>query len=326
MSRLRIIVLSAAVLAIALPSLIGWWGGYMKTDAGEVAVVRNGGLFDDNQIREIIDPASSLTWTGFWSTAHRYPAQQRFYTIAASGDTHNGQRAGIDVVTVPSSDGVSMGIEGTFYFTLNLDHDALRNFDNKFGTRTFRGADGESRYAWDGDIGWSSFLDQIVRPVIDNAIREQINTVRCAELVSSCALVQNQNQNTTTPPPALSGQPNNANITKVQDAITSTVRGDLRRNLGGDFLVDIKFILAKVTLPEAVQKAVDSAQAAYASVSESQARATQAQVDAQANEERQRGYNACPACAQIDIMKAIPSNVTVYAPGAGASVPLTAPR
>lgn len=322
MSRLRFIILSVAVLALALPAFIGWFGGYMKTDAGEVAVVRNGGLFDDNQIRQIIDPASSLTWTGFWSTAHRYPAQQRFYTIAASGDTHNGQRAGVDVVTVPSSDGVSMGMEGTFYFTLNLNHDTLRTFDNKFGTRTFRGADGEFRPAWDGDLGWSSFLDQIVRPVIDNAIREQINTVRCAELVSSCSLVQNS----TNPPPTMSGQPNNANITKVQDAITATVRSDLRRNLGGDFLVDIKFILAKVTLPQAVQQAVDNAQAAYAAVSESQARATQAQVDAQANEERQRGYNACPACAQIDIMKAIPPNVTVYAPGSGATVPLTAPR
>jgi hypothetical protein len=324
MSRLRAILLSVLVLAFALPALIGWFGGYTKTDAGEIAVVRNGGLFDDNQIRQIIDPASSLTWTGFWSTAHRYPAQQRFYTIAASGDTHNGQRAGIDVVTVPSSDGVGMGIEGTFYFTLNLDHDSLRTFDSKFGTRTFRGADGEFRYAWDGDIGWSSFLDQIVRPVIDNAIREQVNGVRCAELVSSCALVQNQTS--ANPPPALAGQPNNANINKIQDAIVSTVRTDLRRNLGGDFLNDIKFILAKVTLPQAVQQAVDNAQAAYAAVSESQARATQAQVDAQANEQRQRGYNACPACAQIDIMKAIPSNVTVYAPGANASVPLTAPR
>jgi hypothetical protein len=321
MSRLRFIVLSVAVLVVTLPALLGWFGGYTKTDAGEIAVVRNGGLFDDNQIRQIIDPASSLTWTGLWSTAHRYPAQQRFYTIAANGDTHNGQRAGIDVVTVPSSDGVGMGMEGTFYFTLNLHHDALMTFDNKFGTRTFRGADGEFRYAWDGDIGWSSFLDQIVRPVIDNAIREQVNNVRCAELVSSCALVQNQGT-----PVALTGQPNNANITKVQDAITSSVRGDLQRNLGGDFLVDIKFILSKVTLPESVQQAVDSAQAAYAQVTESQARASQAHADAQANEERQRGYNACPACAQIDIMKAIPPNVTAYAPGTDASVPLTAPR
>jgi SPFH domain / Band 7 family len=324
MPRLRFIVLSVVAVAVILPTLIGTLGGYMKTDAGEVAVVRNGGLFDNRQIRQIIDPASALTWTGFWSTAHHYPAQQRFYTIAATGDTHNGQRAGVDVVTVPSSDGVNMGMEGTFYFTLNLDHKVLTQFDNKFGTRTFRGADGEFRYAWDGDVGWSSFLDQIVRPVIDNAIREQVNNARCAELVSSCELVQNQIG--AGRPPALSGKPNNANITKIQNAIVSSVRDDLRRNLGGDFLVDIKFILAKVTLPQQVQEAVDNAQAAYAQISESQARASQAQADAQANEERQRGYNACPACAQIDIIKAIPPNVTVYAPGAGGAVPLTPTR
>jgi uncharacterized membrane protein YqiK len=323
-SRLMLI---GVALAVVIPTIIGLIGAYMKTDGGEVAVVRNGGWLDNNQIRQIIDPASSLTWTGFWSTAHRYPAQQRFYTITANADTHNGQKAGVDVVHVPSSDGVSMGIEGTFFFTLNLDHQALTDFDNKFGTRQFRGADGEVRYAWDNDAGWSSFLDQIVRPVIDNALREQINNFRCAELVSSCALVQNQTAGTPQAAPP-SGQSNNANITKVQEAINTSVQRDLRQNLGGDFLLNIKFILSRVTLPDSVQEAVDRAQAAYAQVSESQAKASQARADAQANEERQRGYNACPACAQIDIMKAIPSNVTVYAPGGNGSVPLTptAPR
>jgi hypothetical protein len=315
----RVIVLAGVVLAFGLPAVIGWLGGYLKTDAGEIAVVRNGGWFDDNQIRLVVDPASSLTWSGWWSTAHRYPAQQRFYTITANGDTHNGQRAGVDVVNVPSGDGVSMGIEGTFYFTLNLDHGTVRQFDDKFGTRTFRGADGEFRHAWDGDVGWSSFLDQIVRPVIDNAMREQVNNFRCAELVSSCALVQNQNAATA---PPVAGQANNANIAAVQNAITASVRRDLKENLGGDFLTGITFVLSRVTLPETVQQAVERTQAAYAQIGESQAKATQAQAEAQANEQRQRGYNACPACAQIDIIKAIPQNVTVYAPGAAAAVPL----
>ncbi|QWF84019.1 hypothetical protein [Amycolatopsis sp. CA-230715] len=97
-----------------------------------------------------VQPASGVTWIGFWSNIHRYPSQQR----------------------------------------------------------EFRGADGANRDAWDGDEGWSSFLDQIIRPVIDNDLRQE-------------------------------------------------------------------------------------------------------------------GYNACPACAQIDIMKAIPPNVTVYVPGAAATVPLT---
>lgn len=316
----RRLLLIVVALAVAIPAIIGAIGGFTKTNGGEVAVVRNGGWLDDNKIREVIDPGSSVTWSGWWSVVHRYPAQQRFYTITSTG---NGDRTGVDVVTVPSSDGVNMGIEGTFYFNLNLDHNVLMEFDNKFGTRQFRGADGTMRNAWDGDEGWSSFLDQIIRPVIDNDLREQVNSFRCSELVSSCALVQNQGGNK--PQPA-GGQSSNGNIAKVQNAINTSLQQDIRNTLGGDYLTNIHFNLSRVTLPESVQAAVDKAQAAYAQVSESQARVSQAQADAQANEARQRGYNACPACAQIDVMKAIPPNVTVYAPGANASVPLTGGR
>src|SRR5258708_30143403 len=49
-----------------------------------------------------------------------------------------------------------MGIEGTFYFNLNLDHKVISDFDNKFGTRTFTGADGKARHAYEGDEGWST--------------------------------------------------------------------------------------------------------------------------------------------------------------------------
>jgi hypothetical protein len=42
------------------------------------------------------------------------------------------------VLHTPSSDGVEMGIEGTIYFTLNLDPNAMRSFDTKFGNRQFR--------------------------------------------------------------------------------------------------------------------------------------------------------------------------------------------
>jgi hypothetical protein len=45
------------------------------------------------------------------------------------------------------------GIEGTIYFTLNLGDSALRQFDNKFGTRKFRGLDGVLRFPSDGDDG-----------------------------------------------------------------------------------------------------------------------------------------------------------------------------
>lgn len=313
----------AAVIAL-LVGIGGLWiaiDGLDKTGGGEVAVVRNGGPFDNNKIYKVIQPASGLTWTGMFSDLHRYPAQQRYYTITA--DPGRGDRAGVDVVNVPSSDGVAMGVEGTVYFTLNLDDAALKEFDNKFGTRTFAvtGKKGERLHAWESDEGWSAFLDSIVRPVIDNALRIQVNNFRCAELVSSCALVQNQIASQTPATDLTNGQ-NNTVIAKVQAAINSTLATDMQEMLGGKFFEGIKFNLSKVELPKAVQDAVNKAQAAYAAVSESQAKVKQAEADALANQKRQEGYNACPACAQIDIIKALPPGVTTYAPGAGTSVPL----
>ena len=74
------VLASGIVLIIAL---VGIFSGFDKTSGGEVGVVRNGGWFDNNRIRQVIQPGANLTWTGFWSTTHKYPAQQRFYTITA---------------------------------------------------------------------------------------------------------------------------------------------------------------------------------------------------------------------------------------------------
>lgn len=304
-----IIGLVVALLAafVLLPTL---FGSYDRTSGGEIAVVRNGGLFDNNRIRQVIDPGSSMTWVGWASKVHKYPAQQRFYTITS--DEGRGERVGVDVVTVPSADGVNMGIEGTLYFTINTDHATLRQFDDKFGTRRFRGADGKARYAWEGDDGWSGFLDQIIRPVIDNDLRSQINSFRCAELVSSCSLVQNTAQGKQ---PSTAPQSNNANIAKVQNAVNTSLKNDLRQTLGAEFLTNIHLNLQRVTLPDSVQSAVDRAQAAFAQVSEAQAKVASARAEAAANRARQEGYNRCPTCAEIEKLKALPQGITVYAPG-----------
>lgn len=310
----RIVVLSVVAGIAAIVLLAGLFGSLTRTSGGEVAVVRNGGPFDDHKIRQVIDPASSVTWIGFWSQVHRYPAQQRVYTITSQQG--RGDRPGVDVVQTPTSDGVNVGIEATIYFSLTLDHQALESFDTRFGTRKFRGLDGFARYPYDGDDGWSGFLDQIVRPVIDNDLREQINNFRCSDLVSSCALVQNARAS------APVGNPgsNNGNIAKVQNAINSSLVDDLRATLGADYFTGIRFNLVRITLPEKVQGAVEDAQAAFAQVTEAQARVASARADAEANRLRQRGYRDCPACARIDELKAIPANVTTFAPGAGFAV------
>jgi regulator of protease activity HflC (stomatin/prohibitin superfamily) len=323
--------LLAGLLAVVI-GLIVVATGFDKTSGGEVGVVRNGGPLDNNKIRQVIQPASNLTWTGFASSVHKYPSQQRFYTITS--DDKRGDRPGVDVVRVPSSDGVDMGLEGTLYFSLTTEEQSLRQFDDKFGTRRFVGVDGSPHYAWEGDEGWLTFLDQIIRPIVDNDLRAQVADFRCAQLVSSCALVQNSpGQGNTAPPGNGKAGANNSNIAQIQNAINSSLADDLKATLGGDFLIGIKFNLVKVTLPEEVQAAVNQAQAQFAKVSEAQAKVAQAAAEAQANERRQAGYDKCRTCAQIDITKAqaevvksIPSNVTVYAPGNQVGLSVPAPK
>lgn len=301
-------------IAVLITAVMGVWGaigalGAMhSTEGGQIAVVRNGGLFDSRDVRGIIKPASGVEWAGFWSDVHDYPAQARFYTITS--DEGRGERTGVDVVNVPSADGVSMGVEGTVYFTLAQDPKTLGKFDDAYGTRSFTGLDKEQRHAYDGEKGWSTFLDQIVRPVIENDLRQIIAKFKCADLLSSCAVVQN-----TAPSKAPGGA-----ITQVQAAVNASLPQGIKSTLGGDYLTGISFNLTKLTLPDGVQDAVNAAQAAYADVSKSQARVKAAQADADANRARQSGYNACPACAQIDIMKAIPPSVTTFAPGSGVAI------
>ncbi|GAA1294328.1 hypothetical protein Psi02_41740 [Planotetraspora silvatica] len=303
------VLIVIVLIVLAVPTVIGAFNGFERTSGGDVAVVRDGGPLDNNKVRQVIDPASGVTWIGWWSQIHRYPAQQRFYTITSTAG--QGERSGVDVVTVPSSDGVNMGIEGTVYFALNLDHATLKSFDDKFGTRKFRSAAGGTFSPWDGDEGWSAFLDQIIRPVIDNDLRTQVNAFRCAELVSSCALVQNNSNQQG----GLQQQGNNANIAKIQDAVNTSLAEDLKSTLGAEFLTNIHFNLSRVTLPPEVQAAVDKAQAAFAQVTEAQAKVASARAEADANKARQDGYNKCPTCAEIEKLKALPQGITVYAPG-----------
>jgi regulator of protease activity HflC (stomatin/prohibitin superfamily) len=306
----------AAVLLVG--NVIGFIGGWTSTDGGTIAVVRNGGMFDNRDVRQVIPPGSSLSFVGEYSSEHDYPAQQRYYTITSEANA--GDRPGVDVVTVPTKDGVNVGVEGTMYFTLNLKKTVMTAFDNKFGTRQYPGFDHNEYYAWNGDKGWSAFLDQIVRPVIDNDLREQVNQFNCAQLVSSCALVQNQQGQASSQPPKVGGQSSNGNIAAVQKAINSSLTDDLNSTLGGNFLQGITFRLVKISLPSNVQAAVDDAQAAFAKVTEAQAQVAQANALAQANIDRQRGYAQCPACAVIDELHALPPGVTTFAPGQGFAI------
>src|SRR5215212_1416955 len=305
------LVVGVVVALVLVITAIGWVMAFERTKGGEVAIIRNGGPFDNNRIRGYLPEASSRQNIGLWSSAHKYPSQQRFYKL--SSDATESDSGLVDHVVVPTSDGINVSIEGTVYFRLNTEEAVLKDFDNKFGTRTFGG-----RHPYDGDEGFSNFLNTIIRPVIDNNLRKEIGSVRGADVNPSIALVQNQGD-----PSKISadqGQKANQRIAEVERSVNEGLEADIREQLGGDYLVDIRFTMNKAVPPPEIQQAINRAQSAFAGVSQAQAKLRKAEIEAKANEVRQQGYQRCPACARIDMLRAIPSTLKTFAPGADFSV------
>ncbi|HWI72769.1 MAG TPA: SPFH domain-containing protein, partial [Baekduia sp.] len=165
-----------------------------RQDAGHVGVVRNGGPLDDRRIRQVLMPGAKLTWTGMFSQdPHEYPASKvvLFYTITS--DARRGERREVDVVSVPTRDGVLVGLEGTVFFRFVGERDVnmLRRFDQTFGTRTFPvvGTD-DTVYPWKDDAAFGALLDATFRPILDNDLRTEVGRFACAQLVASCTLVR----------------------------------------------------------------------------------------------------------------------------------------
>ena len=318
--------IAAVVVLLLVVALASVGSSFSTPDPGTIGVVRSGTsiwpwtYLNGHNIRGTIAPGSGKTWTGFGSTVHYYPSDsvQRTYTITSNAN--QGDTPGVDVVTVPTSDGVQVGIEGTFYFTTAFNGSSggtalVRDFDNRFGVRTFTVGvvgQGPELHAWEGTDGWEAFLDQVIRPVINADLRASIGGTSCAQLVSSCALVH---QSTTAAP-----QGNGTSIQAIEQQINGNLEHDIRNVLGEDYFSNITFLLNRVTLPTQVQTQIDEAQAQYAAVAASAAKVQQARLDAQANEIRESGYRQCPACAQIDVYKAIPPTITTFAPGAGVAI------
>jgi regulator of protease activity HflC (stomatin/prohibitin superfamily) len=299
---------AAAVIGVAL--IVGVSGARVaRQNIGYVGVVRNGGPFDTRTIRQILLPGQSLTWIGFFSQhPHEYPAANVNRTYTLTSDPRRGSRPGVDVVTVPTKDGVQVGVEATVFmrFVGERNTKVLTQFDVSYGTRRFAAAaDGKRLYPWQGDDGFYAWLDNLFRPILEYNLRREIGKYDCAELVASCALVSSGKSNVTNfrSPVADSGA--------FADRLSSTLETDLSRTLGQPYFWNIRMRIARVTLPKGVQEAVDEAQAKYVGVNQARAELSQARYQRERNRLLGEAYNASPALANIDAVKALPKNATV---------------
>lgn len=303
-----IAVLAIVVFVLGIVPALGAVSGFSKTSGGEVDVVRNGGWFDDNSIRVVIQPNSGNVYTGLWSSDHKYPSSQRNFKVSGDGGGDSDEK-----INVSTADGVNVGVDGTFYFTLNTDENALKDFDNKFGTRTFPWGD-SAKSAHEGDDGWKAMLRFTLSNVMQTIFREEVGKVKCQDLQPSCALAIDPNAK---PGPA---DPNAlANFTAN---VNKRFSEEVRSVFGGNYFINPTFAFGSVHLPPNVDQSINSAISKRAEVSGAQADLQKAQVEAQTNEAKQKGYNNCPTCAEIDKLHALPPGITTYAPGAQSAVPL----
>jgi len=154
-----------------------------RENVGYVGVVRNGGPLDARTIRGVLMPGSRLTWIGLFSQQpHDYPASNVNRTYTVTSDPRRGNRSGVDVLTVPTEDGVQVGIEATIFlrFVGESDLHTLEKFDISYGTRRFAAIGGRELYPWEGDEGFYAWLDALFRPVLEFDIRKEIGRFPCA--------------------------------------------------------------------------------------------------------------------------------------------------
>lgn len=272
--------------------VIGGCGAtWTKPDAGYIGVVRNGGPFDGKDIRTIAQPNTGLKYYGQFSNVHWYPTTQRNYIIAAnSQDT-----PGADEFRTPTKDSVNVGVDAQVYFKLNQNVETLKAFDNNYGTRK-NPWDSSSYFPYEGDEGWKALLASYMKPVIHNALREEVAQFNCAELNSGCGLLKTASNNKN-----INTDETNVNFKKIQDALKVSLQSDLENTLGGEYFTIQKVNITAVPLPEASQTAVDEANAAKATVSTEKQKALQAKYKAQATQAQAKANRLNPFAGLRDV-------------------------
>jgi hypothetical protein len=306
----RIGTFVAALLVLALVVAVA---GVRVTrgDVGTVAVVRNGGPFDSRTIRQVIMPGQGLTYIGFFTQSpHEYPASNinLKYTVASHLDR---PQPATDTLTLPTKDGVQVSIDAAVFFRFvgETDLDLLTAFDKSVGTRRFPDPDGKELYPWEGTLGFSSMLDALFRPVLENDLRVEVGRLPCAALISSCSLVTGTPKGERTIP--------EVNIAELEQRIDGSLESDLEQSLGKHFFWDVRFVVGQVTLPDRIQQAVDEAHANFTEVNTSRAKLKQARYDARANRLLGKTYNASHGLAMIEALKSLPKGANVFLSAGG---------
>lgn len=302
----------AAIGVVLIGTIAGTTGCMTTPEGGEIVVIRNGGPFDNHNIRQIVCPGSGNTGTGVNSTEHPYPASdsQRTYKFSRDKDADAPPIEGLR-----TADGVKVTLSGTFYLKTRFDctpqgQKLVKAFDQAFVNRP------EGQRPWED---WSGWLNSTVKPILDSNARDVLLNIQCKEVVSSCALLARDTDALAKGSDAQIDVDNQDNVARIEKAMADGLVEQLRNKIGGpehlDFFQEVTFNMEQPQLPE-VEDAIASAQKAYAKVADVRAerlrQQEQVKVEAQKRQvaaQKQKGYAKCPSCARQDELAAFGRNL-----------------
>jgi hypothetical protein len=338
--RIIAAIVAFVIFIWAIIILVGALDSINKTGPTTVAVIRNGGPFQAKTIREVRGPAEGTKISGLFSQVRDYIAgnETRYYTV--SSDPSLGDTSGSDFIKVPTRDGVNVALDAQITFYTNFTNKSgeitpcneetdcsgfkylVEKFDTSYGNRQFASKTGGEHHVWEGNTGWNAFLDSIFRPVVENAFREQIGSVDCADLVSSCALVQSSVEGAEANA-KFTPQDNRTHFQEIQDNVQNEIESDIKKALGSEYLVGFHVQLTKVELPKEVQGAIDAAQSNFAQIAEARAQKEQAQYKAEANEIISKSLLSNPNLTYLKAVEALKNStatIILGEPGMGLNI------
>jgi hypothetical protein len=294
-----------------------WLFSINGTDTGEVCVVREGGLFDGRDIKEVRGPGEGPKPIGAWNHQECLPITER-----DSNDVLPENQ------TFPTRDSVQVIVDGQALYALTQDKDKVEQFYRKYGRRQWGGSN-----LWD-DEGWLNFQRQRIAPVILDAQREVIGGYDCTALNNLCQYVQN--------PDAAVRQgeiekvDNTQNLSEAQQVLAKKIQQKLKAAFGDDFFENVRYQNLRIRFEVEVSKQITEAQSLRTQAvnaqldaqrkraeakGEADRKVEQARGERRAAREQARAYRVNPAQAQIDRIRAFCGNEgcdpQVFGGGAG---------
>jgi regulator of protease activity HflC (stomatin/prohibitin superfamily) len=249
-----------------------------KVDAGQVALIYEGGPFDGKGYVDTVDGPTGLKFKGLRDDVYTYPTTVRNYIVSLNPG--EGDREVADSIKAPTSDGITVDYEVIVSFRLNTD--LVRDFHEEFGLKY---------KAWGESEGWDDMLNDYMRNPLENALQRESRQVTSENLYRGDSAV----------------------LSDMQEAIAVQLKDNVAQLMGAEYFCgptateegvacgDFEIVIKNATLPQTVRDGFEAQKTSSQKVvtAQNDAAAAEERAKGEANAERERAAGTKAAQEQL---------------------------